>query len=590
MRSIRSVCIAVIAVAVLSGRAAATSPSFTLAPGAATLAAIAATPADVLNPAIPPGPAQPLPVVAIPAAALGLVAGDVIGSISFGVSPAAPGPGLQVWFSVDPAGAGVPVGPPPPPPSFLGCEATGGEAAADVFLSQPFGPPLAFLNVQALDGNGLATAPCAGSVGPGLGVLEPGTPDDVVALEMCSQDYVFKGGALVLPVYFTLAPGSPTLVTLGATSGAVLAAFPPGFAAPVVIVPPASFGLVGGPAGCGAPVCDQIDAIDTVAGGVFSLAPGSPSIGACAGYTPGDILTGGSLAGCPAPFVPSAALGLVPADNVDAIAINFDADGDNVGDSCDNCEGTPNNDQLDGDGDGDGDACDNCPLVANPTQSNVDGDPLGDVCDNCPTVPNPGQEDGDGDGLGDACDPCFGMFSDRTFAATAPKPKLQLSKINTDLTIGDDKLTLNGEFVSATPFSSLDLEGEGARIVVTNSMGGPEIDVTLPPGTFAGNGTQGWSLSGNHKTWLFRDKDGVLDNGISQFKLVDKSSKAPNRVLVVITGKGGDYPVIPADSPVNATIVLGDAAAGAAGMCGETDFIPANCAFNGPMNRLLCKK
>lgn len=38
----------------------ATSPSFTLAPGSPSLGA--ATAADVLNPALPPGPAYPIPL------------------------------------------------------------------------------------------------------------------------------------------------------------------------------------------------------------------------------------------------------------------------------------------------------------------------------------------------------------------------------------------------------------------------------------------------------------------------------------------------------------------------------------------------
>ena len=85
-----------------SGPAAATSPSFTLTPPSPTLAAVPATPADVLSPAgLPvPGP-MPAPVIDIPMAALGLVPGDVINSISFGTLPPGPGPGLQIVFSVD---------------------------------------------------------------------------------------------------------------------------------------------------------------------------------------------------------------------------------------------------------------------------------------------------------------------------------------------------------------------------------------------------------------------------------------------------------------------------------------------------------
>ena len=36
----------------------------------------------------------------------------------------------------------------------------------------------------------------------------------------------------------------------------------------------------------------------------------------------------------------------------------------------------------------------------------ADGDGMGDTCDDCPSVPNPDQTDADHDGQGDACDPC----------------------------------------------------------------------------------------------------------------------------------------------------------------------------------------
>lgn len=83
-----------------------------------------------------------------------------------------------------------------------------------------------------------------------------------------------------------------------------------------------------------------------------------------------------------------------------------DADGDGIGDACDDCT------DIDGDGLGDPDygtiECDvdYCPEVYDPGNTDVDGDLVGDSCDNCLTIANPGQSDNDQDGYGDACDIC----------------------------------------------------------------------------------------------------------------------------------------------------------------------------------------
>ncbi len=108
---------------------------------------------------------------------------------------------------------------------------------------------------------------------------------------------------------------------------------------------------------------------------------------------------------------------------------NPDSDGDAVPNRDDNCAALSNPDQADADGDGLGDACDqfddtdadgdgvadsedDCPALYDPAQDapcnwigDVDGDGIPDDLDLCASDSNSFQADQDWDGIGDACDP-----------------------------------------------------------------------------------------------------------------------------------------------------------------------------------------
>ena len=405
------------------------APSLGLGAGSPSLTAIGAAPGELLNPAAPPtpGPGLAAPVRSFDLLALGLVAGDEPMAFSYGLDAL---PSGILHFSVDRGARGI-AGLFPPD---VDSEFSSG-AAGDVYRS--FFPPNHKL---VLDGDGVGGSPSP----KGLGLDEDSNPiDDLIGLELCGANAVDPDGdgALDAPVFFTLAPGSPTLTTLGATPTDILQAAVGVSAPPTVWTSGASLGLQSG---------DVIDALATNQTSIyFSLAAGSPSLLGPDGQAdspndpnpddgaPGDVLSQAFVA-----VFPGSALNLDEDDDLVALSLGFDLDGDRipnacdvcpsvvdpdqsdgdadtVGDACDNCGATPNPQQTDTDDDGDGDACDsdddddglldpsdNCPVDANPLQEDFDSDGAGDVCDTCPSLPDPLQEDADADGVGDACDVC----------------------------------------------------------------------------------------------------------------------------------------------------------------------------------------
>jgi Thrombospondin type 3 repeat/Bacterial TSP3 repeat len=389
-----------------SGAAAEGAPSFLLDAASPTGVAIGAAPGEVLNPAAPPapGPGLPVPLRALPLSSLGLVPGDVPSSLSFGLDALPHG---QLHFTVDRDARGI-AGLFPPDVST---ERSSG-AAGDVYRSS-FPPH----HTLVLDGNGIGNDPPVA----GLGLDEGGSAiDGLVGLELCGRRTVDRDGdgLLEAPIYFVLAPGSPTLAAIGAGPADVLRARVGTSGPPTVWRSASSFGLQAG---------DVIDALATDGSAVFfSLAAGSPTLRGPDGTPdppndpdPDDLTPADVMSHATSVMLPGSALNLQEDDELVGLSLGFDADGDRIPNACDSCPSLANGNQLDADTDGRGDPCDNCVATGNPDQLDTDGDGAGNACDadddadgrsdasdNCPLVANPLQADGDGDGAGDACDVC----------------------------------------------------------------------------------------------------------------------------------------------------------------------------------------
>lgn len=184
---------------------------------------------------------------------------------------------------------------------------TPAEPQADVFETALDGQ-----NEQDLDGDG---TPCSTNAGYGLGLSEAAGGDDVDALERNPCLYVDPDcdGVPDEPIYVTLAPGSPTLAEIGATAADILVTSdntPPYVWADGAV----DLGLTAG---------DAIDALCVRDNGdgrygpgdrvLFSLAPGSPTLSAWSASA-ADVLQPRGVR------YAAAWLGLLPADNVDALS------------------------------------------------------------------------------------------------------------------------------------------------------------------------------------------------------------------------------------------------------------------------------
>jgi hypothetical protein len=338
----------------------------------------------------------------LPGVALGLPPAANIDDISYGndcpsfpilVAPCPPP--VRYLYSVDRFAVGAPLS------ATAAQVAADGAAASDVFVSAFFllAPPCAPMpNLLAIDGDGLLAGlpPPPGTVG--LGLVEPFLPapnlaqDNLDALDVSDPIFVDAPpweGIQEAAVFFTLDP--PSAAAAGVSPADILVSGPP-------YTPPGAFAVWAPAAALGLAPMDNIDALGIFLGlpgapfpspgtaVYFSLAPVSPALAVLptpCGFpigtaTPGDVW--GTLGGPPMLMIGAESLNLatirsgfpnpfVGNDNLDAIdgvaepvspdldldglsnAIDFDNDGDGLGDTPDAAAGcAPGVPDTDGDG------------------------------------------------------------------------------------------------------------------------------------------------------------------------------------------------------------------------------------------------
>ena len=224
---------------------------------------------------------------------------------------------------MDPFSGGVPGSP-------IALEVGSGESAsADVYGSP--NPPGGF-HFGVWDGDGIGPGPNGPGGSHPLGIMDgiAGPPDDVDGWDARLP------GVIPPPVFFTLDGATSGFAGVG--PGDVMFAGGPGYAGagpPSIIAPAFALGLVGGDDVDALVVLDNDGAPGLFTPGVdvimFSLAPGSPTLGAF-GLTAADILVDAGAAGplgvptvggagTPGFVAPGVALGLLPGDNLNALDI-----------------------------------------------------------------------------------------------------------------------------------------------------------------------------------------------------------------------------------------------------------------------------
>lgn len=189
-------------------------------------------------------------------------------------------------------------------------------------------------------------------------------------------------------------------------------------------------------------------------------------------------------------------------------------------------------------------------LVCGAEQCESDGDcASGEVCEGCACVNAP------------VC----------TSGIELERPKLKVRA-------NPFSLKLVAEVVVPKPWTAVDPDTNGLRVVVDAAVGAGGFDTTLPGGS-------PWKTNAAGTAWTYVDKTGAV-GGIVKVSVKDRSKVDDGRLRVAIKGKGGSVD-LPAVDAVRTSLVVGDVAECGALVWGGPDGARPNC--RGDATRLTCR-
>jgi len=179
-----------------------------------------------------------------------------------------------------------------------------------------------------------------------------------------------------------------------------------------------------------------------------------------------------------------------------------------------------------------------------------------------------GYGDSDGDAICDAGDPCDNAAGG-ALLASKPRARVVVTRA-LDGSPGNEELLVSANFAlpPGTAFGDVDPSVSGVRGVLLDPDG-RIFEVELSPGLYAGPGSKGWMPTPNGKTWRYLDR--TMAAATARFTLSDRGKGAPGGLVsTLLRVTSATLPLgASGASRLAAAIVLGDEAAGDAGLCGN---------------------